>query len=161
MNKKQLLEKVYNKCQNNISNFNDIEYIEDYKEVVYKLLKKAMYKNFKAMEFDKQKLMKIKEYCDMVINFENLPNVIKECFKLIKEDYKYLAITKNIEYFFEREYDDKTILVYIEDIKDDIKRSLYDNQLTEKELLLIIKIANNSEKVLDINLERLFKSLVI
>lgn len=161
MDKKQLLEKVYNRCQNNISNFQDIDYIEDYKEVVYKLLKKAMKDNFESRVIDKERFNKINNYCDMVINFEKLPNVIKECFKLIKEDYKYLLITKNIGYFFEKEYEDKNTLVYIEDIKNDIKRNLYDNAMTEDELLILIKIANNSERILDVNLERLFKSLVM
>lgn len=158
--KSSVIDKVFVKYQNNITVYEEAEYIEDYKGIVYRLLKSAMYKNCILRGISEKKFSQIIEYCDMVILFKKLPKVIRESMKMILEDYKYLYMTKNIDYFFSKDEELNNTYVYLDDIKEDVKRSLSKEHINKEELMTVIKIAKNSENVLDENLEKMFVSLL-
>lgn len=143
-------------CANN--DVSSDKYIENYKEIIYDLLKIAMYKNFQNKKVTNENIKKIIDYCKLIINYPGMPKAVVEAFLLILEDYKYLLITNNINYFFNDYYELKDSIersnVYLEDIIQDIKQKV---KLTANSYMMRISILENKCNVLDSKLLNVFK----
>lgn len=133
-------------------------YIENYKEMIYDYLKLAMYENFKDNKIN-ERIKSIFDYCDLVISIVGLPKPIKESFKLIKGDYQYLYLSKNVDYLFKDIFDLRErvgeSIDYVDDIISDIKCHTSQTDVNLN-FVTIMKIIKNQEKVLDKNLLNIF-----
>lgn len=156
--------KTYNKYLSSKEYSLENNVIENYQEIIYDFLKKAMYENFKNKKINKNNIDKIIKYCMLVVNYENMPRQIVEAFKLIIEDYKYLLITENIEYFFKDYYELELVNqeneVYVDDIILDINKHIIFSKKNEKNFITLLIIIQNKYGILETKLMSIFKSVL-
>ncbi len=135
--------------------------IEGYEDIIYGLLKLAMYINFRNTTISELKLKKIQTYCDLIINYQGIPYEVKNAICMIKKDYEYLKITENINYFYKNYLELKDNVeylnnIYINDIIEDMKKKVKPTIYEKDNIKKIIEIIKNKENVLDETLVKIF-----
>ena len=137
--------------------FEKKHYIENYFEIVYDLLKLQMKNNVNNID-----LRKVNYYCNLVNKLKNIPSPIKEAFSIIAKDYKYLKITKNIDYFYKDYFQlyetNQDNYIYLDDIRDNVKYSM--GVINNKDKKIIEEIIENKYNIIDKNFKKIFENLL-